>query len=308
MKFKLIIIALLLLSTCKDDDNETPTENPNMPTPVAVSGLTLSISNTTFDATYTTLKNTIDANPNIGIIAEVNHMANAASVGLELLPARIIFFGNPNLGTPLMQKNQLAGLDLPQKILTYQDENDDVYLGFNSTDYLTKRHQLEDVATLPTISNALTGIITTASGGEIIVSPSITMISGERITTKTSTQNFEDTYNTLKTTIENNPNLRIIAEVNHEENATNAGLELRPTRLVIFGNPNLGTPLMQNKITTAIDLPQKMLVWEDENGDIKVSYNEPEFLKLRHGIEENDTILETIKTALNNLSNVASGI
>ena len=305
MKLNLVIAVLILLSSCKD--NNEP-ENPNMSTPAVVQGLTLSISNRSFDDTYATLRNTIDANTNIKIIAEVNHMANAASVDLELNPTRVIFFGNPNLGTPLMQKNQLAGLDLPQKIIAYQDANNYVYLGFNATDYLIGRHQLESVQTLPTINNALTGITTTATGSEIIVSPSTTMISSEGIITKISTQNFDDTYNTLKTTIDNNPNLKIIAEVNHQENASNVGLELRPTRLIIFGNPNLGTPLMQNKATTAIDLPQKMLVWEAEDGAINVSYNTPDFLKLRHNIQDNDTILETINNALDNISNAASGL
>lgn len=60
----------------------------------------------------TALRNTLEANPNISIVAEVDHQANAASVDLTLNPIRIIFFGNPKLGTPLMQKNQLAGLDL----------------------------------------------------------------------------------------------------------------------------------------------------------------------------------------------------
>ena len=308
MKFKLIIVILLLLSSCKDDDAKPSTETPNMPVPVAISGLTLSISSADFDATYASARNIIDGNPNIKIIAEVNHTENAASVDLELNPTRIIFFGNPNLGTPLMQKNQLAGLDLPQKIVAFQDSSNAVYLGFNATDYLEARHQLEGVETLPTINGALTNITTTATGGEIIVSPEAKVFTGDRITTKTSTRSFEDTYNTLKTILENNPNITIVAEVNHQENAENVGLELRPTRLVIFGNPNLGTPLMQNKVSTAIDLPQKMLVWEDEDGTVKVSYNSPGFLKSRHGIEENDMVLETIRTALDNISNMASGL
>jgi len=279
-----------------------------MPTPASVSGLTLSISTNDYDSTYAKLLNVIDENPNINVMAEVNHMANASSVDLELNPTRVIFFGNPSLGTPLMQKNQLAGLDLPQKIVTYQDANNDVYMGFNSTAYLMARHELENVITLPTISTALTTLVSTASGNDVFPSTSITNISGQRISTKVSTKSFEDTYNTLKSTIQNNPNLRVIAEVNHQENAINAGLELRPTRLIIFGNPNLGTPLMQNRQTAAIDLPQKMLVWKDENGVVKVSHNFPGFLKLRHGIAQNDTILETVGGALNNLSNIATGI
>lgn len=305
MKLKLVIAFLILSSSCGDDDEG---QQPNVSAPAIVSGLTLSESNSSFDITYTSLRNTIDTNPNIGIVAEVNHTENATSVGLELNPARIIFFGNPNLGTPLMQENQLAGLDLPQKIVVYQDDNEDVFLGFNSTEYLTARHQLDGVVTLPTINDALTNITATVSGNETIISSSNTNISGELIVTKTSLQSFDETYNALRTTIDNNPNLGIVAEVNHQENASNNGLELRPTRLIIFGNPNLGTPLMQNKITTAIDLPQKMLVWEDENGVVNVSYNDTEFLELRHSIVDNDTNLQTIKMALDTISNSALGL
>ncbi|WP_233357660.1 DUF302 domain-containing protein [Haloflavibacter putidus] len=56
-------------------------------------------------------------------MTEIDHSQNATSVDLELPPTQVIFFGNPNLGTPLMQKNQLAGLDLPQKVLFYEDKN-----------------------------------------------------------------------------------------------------------------------------------------------------------------------------------------
>jgi len=84
-----------------------------------------------------------------------------------------------------------------------------------------------------------------------------------------------------------------------------AGMDLNPTRLIIFGNPNLGTPLMQNSQTTALDLPQKMLVWQDDADVVHVSYNDPAYLVKRHGITDNENILSTITMALDNLSNVA---
>jgi uncharacterized protein (DUF302 family) len=78
-------------------------------------------------------------------------------------------------------------------------------------------------------------------------------------------------------------------------------MELPPTTLLIFGNPRLGTPLMQASRSVAIDLPQKMLVWEDE-GEVMVSYNDPQYLAARHGIEGKEEILETISNALENLA------
>ncbi|KZS39124.1 hypothetical protein AWE51_11240 [Aquimarina aggregata] len=67
---------------------------------------------------------------------------------------------------------------------------------------------------------------------------------GQGIVTKTSSKSFEETYNTLVEVITNNPNLKIIAELNHQANAASVGLELNPTRIIMFGNPKLGTPLM----------------------------------------------------------------
>jgi len=75
----------------------------------------------------------------------------------------------------------------------------------------------------------------------------------------------------------------------------------------MFGNPNLGTPLMQNSPVTGLDLPQKILIWQDDQGQVKVSYNDPLYLKNRHGIEGKDEILQKISSALDMLTNKAIG-
>ena len=62
--------------------------------------------------------------------------------------------------------------------------------------------------------------------------------------------------------------MTVFDRIDHAAGAQKAGLELAPTTLVIFGNPKVGTPLMQCAITAAIDLPQKMLIWQDDNGDV----------------------------------------
>ncbi|AXT61022.1 DUF302 domain-containing protein [Aquimarina sp. AD10] len=127
---------------------------------------------------------------------------------------------------------------------------------------------------------------------------------GQGIVTKTSSKSFEETYNTLVEVITNNPNLKIIAELNHQANAASVGLELNPTRIIMFGNPKLGTPLMQNAQSIGLDLPQKILVWQD-NDVVKVSYNDPTYLQERHGVEGKDEILQKIKGALDGLTNKA---
>ncbi len=80
--------------------------------------------------------------------------------------------------------------------------------------------------------------------------------------------------------------LQLFALVDHSGEAAMVGLKMRPTKLLIFGSPKGGTPVMVAAPTIAIDLPLKALVAEDENGKVSVSYNTPEYLQQRHGVPE----------------------
>jgi uncharacterized protein (DUF302 family) len=74
----------------------------------------------------------------------------------------------------------------------------------------------------------------------------------------------------------------IFARVDHSGEAAKVGLTMRPTKLLIFGSPKGGTPLMQAVPTTAIDLPMKALFWEDAEGKVRLTYNDPAYLQQRH--------------------------
>ena len=76
----------------------------------------------------------------------------------------------------------------------------------------------------------------------------------------------------------------IFARVDHSGEAAKAGLEMRPTKLLIFGSPKAGTPLMQAAPTLAIDLPLKALFWQDAEGNVWLSYNDPAYLQQRHNV------------------------
>jgi uncharacterized protein (DUF302 family) len=78
----------------------------------------------------------------------------------------------------------------------------------------------------------------------------------------------------------------LFALIDHSGEAEKAGLQMRPTKLLIFGNPRVGTPLMQAAPSCAIDLPLKILVWEDGQGKVWISYNSTEYLQKRHGIPQ----------------------
>ncbi len=82
----------------------------------------------------------------VTIFARIDHAAGAASVGMDLRPTELLIFGNPKAGTPLMQANQAIGLDLPLKILAWEDEAAKVWLSYNDPHWLARRYGLDRAA------------------------------------------------------------------------------------------------------------------------------------------------------------------
>jgi uncharacterized protein (DUF302 family) len=78
--------------------------------------------------------------------------------------------------------------------------------------------------------------------------------------------------------------ITLFALVDHSGEAAKAGMKMRPTKLLIFGNPRAGTPVMLAAPSSAIDLPLKILVWEDDQGKVWITYNSPTYLQTRHNL------------------------
>ncbi|WP_372919718.1 DUF302 domain-containing protein [Salegentibacter sp.] len=305
MKMNLLFAFLILMTSCSDDDdNNNPEISVDPPT---ATGIVYFESAFNMQTSYANLKSALEDNEDISIVQELDHSQNAASVDMDLAPTQIIFFGNPNLGTPLMQENQLAGLDLPQKVLFYEEQGQ-VFALYNSTEYLASRYGVSDIITLPSIAEALENLVETAVDAPAVETTNQLVDAHAGIESVESTTDFDSTYSNLKSAIEANENLSIVAELDHQANAASVGMELRPTKVIMFGNPNLGTPLMQSVNSIGLDLPQKMLVWEDEAGAVHISYNSPEFLKGKHQLQANDQEIDQIGTALETLANTAAEV
>lgn len=92
----------------------------------------------------------------------------------------------------------------------------------------------------------------------------------------------------------------------HNEKGASVGIPLRPTELLMFGNPKLGTHMFTSKQTAGIDLPLKALAWEDEKGQVWLTYNDPAYIAKRHGITDRAKIVAKMTGALDNLTNAAT--
>ena len=100
--------------------------------------------------------------------------------------------------------------------------------------------------------------------------------------------------------------MNVFARIDHAGGAEQAGLSLPPTEVIVFGNPKVGTPLMECGRSIAIDLPQKMLVWEDGSGATRVGWNDPAYLRSRHGTEGCDEVFERVSAALDAFAKAAA--
>lgn len=101
--------------------------------------------------------------------------------------------------------------------------------------------------------------------------------------------------------------ITVITRWSHSQRAKEIGVGLRPTELILFGNPKLGSQLFTSNQTAGIDLPMKALAWEDEKGQVWLSYNDPAYISQRHNINNRVVVINKMTNALNKLTDTATG-
>ena len=99
--------------------------------------------------------------------------------------------------------------------------------------------------------------------------------------------------------------ISIVTRWNHAEKAAGVDIPLRDTELLLFGNPALGSHMFTSQQTAGIDLPMKALAWKDENGQVWLGYNDPQYIADRHGIEDRGDVIKKMQGALDKLSDAA---
>ena len=165
-----------------------------------------------------------------------------------------------------------------------------------------------DTAQLSTISDALRELAEAAPADAVDDTAVANVGADEGVITVVSTRSMDETYNALIQAITDTGTLGIFREIDHAMNAASVGLELLPTRLVMFGRPQVGTPLMVSQASSGIDLPLKAVVYEDADGVVTIAYNDPAWIAERHNITDQDELIATITMALGGLSATAAGL
>jgi uncharacterized protein (DUF302 family) len=227
------------------------------------------------------------------IIGVVDHAAGAASVGMDLRPTQLILFSDRRQENKLIHDKQTLAIDLPLKILVWEDGDGTINFFYNGPGYLIDRHRLqlhdhhlEKIAkSVRQFGDVNNGLITVDSPFSV-----------------------EQTVENLRNAIEAlaDRGFRVPFVIDFLSDGQHEFAHLSATTLLIFGNPNAGTPLMQNQQRIGVDLPQKFLVWEDQYGQTHITYNDISFLAERHNLQGVEQNLENIADALANFVKVAT--
>lgn len=129
----------------------------------------------------------------------------------------------------------------------------------------------------------------------------------EGLTTCSSVHGPKETMDRLAAAVHSR-GMAVVARVDHSEAAAQVGLKLRPTEVLVFGNPLAGTGLMERAQTVGIDLPLKALVWQDDGGKTWLAYNDPKWLAKRHGLDTgSEQVLDAMSRALAAVAQEAAG-
>lgn len=120
-----------------------------------------------------------------------------------------------------------------------------------------------------------------------------------------SAHSVKDTIDRLEAVLKKK-GITIVTRWSHSDRANSVGIPLRPTELLLFGNPKLGSHMFTSKQTAGIDLPMKALAWEDEKGQVWLTYNDPAYIAKRHGITDRAKVVAKMTGALKKFADAAT--
>ena len=138
-----------------------------------------------------------------------------------------------------------------------------------------------------------------------LVLTTVTAQADDGLVKKLSAHSVQTTMDSLENLVRNK-GLTVFARIDHAAGAAEVGEEMLPTQLLMFGNPAIGTNLMTSQRTVGVDLPIKVLIWEEPDGKVWIAYNDPAYLAERHGIDDRDAVLEKMGRAVNGLVSAAA--
>lgn len=222
-----------------------------------------------------TISTNLDSLPGLELVVDIDHSRLAAKTDSRMPPARVLIFSDVELEARLLKESQLLGVDLPLRVLVYEEAPGLSKVIYNNFDYLASRYQLMEKIALreahdKAYARALSGV-----GESRQRKFDSDLMQPDGLITIDSSHDFNRTISIIYQAINTQEDTIVFGEVDYQKNTTDQGVEIRPTKLILFGAPAPGAKAMQDAMTLGLDaFCQKFLVWEDAQGGVHLSYND----------------------------------
>ncbi|NME69515.1 DUF302 domain-containing protein [Flammeovirga aprica] len=241
--------------------------------------------NTITDYTALTVRNKVDAEVDhlknaispFQKITQIDHSRLAKDEGVYTPPAVVTIFSDKKVNAELLKKDQLIGVDLPFKILLYSEpDTQNVTLAYTSAEFIQRRHSLtgQDVKQF---RNEISQVINKFPKAIYAQNYDRKVEDEYGLIIQQSTKPFQKTINDLKVAILSQDDTQMFADIDFQKESKEVGVDIPPTYLILFGGPAPGGKAMKNTPRLGLDaFCQKLLVFEKENGDVFIAYNDIE--------------------------------
>ena len=230
------------------------------------------------DQFVSVITSNIELDSTLQIVADIDHSRLGHEAGSPMPPSRVIIFSDSELESQLIHLNPLVALDLPLRVLAYQvGDTRKNAVTFNSFEYITSRYGLEDDS-IPKLAARYGRSMAKAISGvpeDAVMSFSVNEMQPNGIVTIESPYDFDETVARVRAAIESLSDTMYFGMVDFQANAREKGIELLPSYMILFGGPGPGGTAMARAPTLGLDgFCQKFLIWQDEKGVTRLSFND----------------------------------
>jgi uncharacterized protein (DUF302 family) len=240
------------------------------------------------DKLFQQLESNLAAIPGWRKVTEIDHSRLGVKAGSSMPPARVLIFSNPELETALIQQNPLVALDLPLRVLTYETSpGGDSKVIYNNYDFIQSRYDLpaqspQGDAYEQSMAEVIRGI-----SKEKIGSFQTSVMKDDGVITISSPFNFAVTMERILEAIASQGDTVSFGSVDFKAQAAEMGVDISPNTIILFGAPEPGAKAMSESPTLGLDaFCQKFLVWQDQSGQVHLSFNDLIAIAERQGVSK----------------------
>jgi len=251
-------------------------------TPIAIDRYQLS------DALFDKIDSNIGKEPLFTKVFEIDHSRLAAQVETYMPPAKVLIFTDKRLESELLKVNQLVGIDLPLRILAYESgPNGQSKVIYNNYDYLASRYGLNPSGLTRDLFEKSMSLALSGISPENVATFSQNQMQPNGIVTLDSPFGFQETFDRVLEAINSQDDTTVFGSIDFQSQVKELGVDLLPTKLILFGAPAPGANAMRSAPTLGLDaFCQKFLVWQDAKNVVHLSYNDLLSIAERHGVSK----------------------